>query len=83
MAHFHDQPELRQDGIAIDIPESEALGAAPRGGRLNINTTTPVNHNGCFDFDRVIKSGYVEKRTSKTKVRPCSVTLRLQTLTPM
>lgn len=28
-----------------------------------------VNQNGCFEFDRVIKSGYVEKRTQKTKVR--------------
>jgi hypothetical protein len=29
---------------------------------------SPVNQNGSFEFDRVIKSGYVQKRTSKTKV---------------
>lgn len=29
---------------------------------------TPVNQNGSFEFDRVLKSGYVHKRTQKTKV---------------
>lgn len=29
---------------------------------------SPVNNDGCFDFDRVVKSGYVQKRTQKTKV---------------
>jgi hypothetical protein len=29
---------------------------------------SPVNNDGCFDFDRVLKSGYVQKRTQKTKV---------------
>ncbi|KAJ4264765.1 hypothetical protein NW762_005008 [Fusarium torreyae] len=28
---------------------------------------SPVNNDGCFDFDRVLKSGYVQKRTQKTK----------------
>lgn len=28
---------------------------------------SPVNNDGCFDFDRVVKSGYVQKRTQKTK----------------
>ncbi len=30
--------------------------------------SSPVNQNGSFEFDRVIKSGYVQKRTQKTKV---------------
>ncbi|KAF3064665.1 putative PH domain-containing protein PB16A4.02c [Daldinia childiae] len=28
---------------------------------------SPVNQNGSFEFDRVLKSGYVQKRTQKTK----------------
>lgn len=30
---------------------------------------SPVNQNGCFEFDRIIKAGPVLKRTRKTKVR--------------
>lgn len=30
---------------------------------------SPVNQNGSFEFDRVIKTGYVQRRTQKTKVR--------------
>jgi hypothetical protein len=36
--------------------------------RLAVDTYSPVNQNGSFEFDRVIKSGYVQKRTQKTKV---------------
>lgn len=38
-------------------------------GRLGLDAFSPVNQNGSFEFDRVIKSGYVQKRASKTKVR--------------
>jgi hypothetical protein len=31
---------------------------------------SPVNQNGCFEFDRIIKAGSVLKRTRKTKVLP-------------
>ncbi|KAI1777951.1 PH domain-containing protein [Hypoxylon cercidicola] len=30
-------------------------------------SSSPVNQNGSFEFDRVLKSGYVQKRTQKTK----------------
>lgn len=33
----------------------------------NLNVLSPVNQNGSFDFDRVIKAGQVVKRTRKTK----------------
>lgn len=36
--------------------------------RLAVDTYSPVNQNGSFEFDRVLKSGYVQKRTQKTKV---------------
>jgi hypothetical protein len=39
-----------------------------RNGHLNLDTFSPVNQNGSFAFDRVLKSGEVLKRTRKTKV---------------
>ncbi|KAI9874045.1 MAG: hypothetical protein M1830_010258 [Pleopsidium flavum] len=38
-----------------------------RSGHLNLDTFSPVNQNGSFAFDRVLKSGDVKKRTRKTK----------------
>ncbi|KAK0385775.1 hypothetical protein NLU13_6952 [Sarocladium strictum] len=35
--------------------------------RLNVEAITPVRDDGCFEFDRVIKSGQVQKRTTKRK----------------
>ncbi|KAM0303565.1 hypothetical protein HYE67_003639 [Fusarium culmorum] len=42
------------------------LSARPRSSNLEA-VFSPVNNDGCFDFDRVLKSGYVQKRTQKTK----------------
>jgi hypothetical protein len=39
-----------------------------RTSHLSLDTFSPVNQNGSFEFDRVLKSGYVQKRTRKTKV---------------
>ena len=39
-----------------------------RSGHLNLDTFSPVNHDGSFVFDRVLKNGKVRKRTRKTKV---------------
>ena len=50
----------------VSIPQpSPAL----RSGHLNLDTFSPVNQKGHFEFDRVLKSGVVYKRTRKTKVR--------------
>ena len=49
----------------VPIPQSYS---AVRNGHLNMATFSPVNHNGHFEFDRVLKSGIVHKRTRKTKV---------------
>jgi hypothetical protein len=46
--------------------------------RLAVDTYSPVNQNGSFEFDRVIKSGYVQKRTQKTKVELSSVGIHLR-----
>ncbi|KAL8689352.1 MAG: hypothetical protein Q9224_004657 [Gallowayella concinna] len=38
-----------------------------RSGHLNLDTFSPVNQNGSFEFDRVLKSALVYKRTKNTK----------------
>ncbi|KAI4267757.1 MAG: hypothetical protein L6R38_008108 [Xanthoria sp. 2 TBL-2021] len=38
-----------------------------RSGHLNLDTFSPVNQNGSFEFDRVLRSGEVYKRTRKTR----------------
>ncbi|MCJ1308940.1 hypothetical protein MMC25_002595 [Agyrium rufum] len=38
-----------------------------RSGHLNLDVFSPVNQNGSFEFDRVIKSGELYKRSRKTK----------------
>ncbi|KAI1393391.1 PH domain-containing protein [Hypoxylon trugodes] len=60
-------------GATISIPPSSAM-AAPANtpinrlrNQLGIPASSPVNQNGSFEFDRVLKSGYVQKRTQKTK----------------
>ncbi|KAH8169587.1 PH domain-containing protein [Sarocladium implicatum] len=35
--------------------------------RLDVEAVTPIREDGCFEFDRVIKSGHVQKRTQKRK----------------
>lgn len=47
------------------IPEPSS--ARPRS-RLDLDVPVPVNQNGSFEADRVLKSGYVLRRTRKTKV---------------
>lgn len=44
-----------------------------RSGHLNLDTFSPVNQNGSFEFDRVLKSGEVFKRTRKTKVKTLEI----------
>ncbi|KAF7560316.1 hypothetical protein G7046_g3835 [Stylonectria norvegica] len=57
-------PRQRAPGDAtakLDIP------ARPRSHSNVVDAFSPVHNDGCFEFDRVIKSGYVQKRTQKTK----------------
>jgi hypothetical protein len=73
------QTQLASLSIATDPrpfdPPSTTAPLAPQNppapgtrSRLAADTYSPVNQNGSFEFDRVIKSGYVQKRTQKTKV---------------
>lgn len=63
------------------IPELGLPGRAPPGSipipqpvrtmkrnNLTLDTMSPVTQNGSFEFDRIIKSGQLSKRTKKTKV---------------
>ncbi|KAI6710370.1 hypothetical protein JHW43_007119 [Diplocarpon mali] len=52
-----------------------------RNSNLNLDTFSPVNQNGSFEFDRVLKSGHVQKRTRKTKAwKPIYLVLRPNSL---
>ncbi|KAI5460016.1 hypothetical protein BGZ63DRAFT_415443 [Mariannaea sp. PMI_226] len=43
----------------------------------NFDALSPVNNAGCFEFDRILKCGYVQKRTQKTKKwKPVYLVLR-------
>ncbi len=60
---------------ALSIPPPTEVPMPPpasasriRTSHLSLDTFSPVNQNGSFEFDRVLKSGYVQKRTRKTKV---------------
>lgn len=58
---------------ATNIPRSVMTGpvkpsATLLRSQLAMPSTSPLNLNGSFAFDRVIKSGYVQRRTQKTKV---------------
>lgn len=50
------------------IPVNTKLDVTSRPrSHSQVDAFSPVNNDGCFEFDRVLKSGYVQKRTQKTK----------------
>ncbi|ATY62040.1 PH domain containing protein [Cordyceps militaris CM01] len=54
----------------------DATAPRPRqNSRLDLDTSL-VSSNGCFEFDRVIKCGYVEKRTKTKQWKPVYLVLR-------
>lgn len=54
---------------AVSLPPPPTSASRIRNSHLNLDSFSPVNQNGSFEFDRVLKSGLVQKRTRKTKVR--------------
>ncbi|KAF2138666.1 uncharacterized protein K452DRAFT_311154 [Aplosporella prunicola CBS 121167] len=48
-------------------PAANAAEEAIRNHHLGMDVFSPVNQNGSFEFDRVLKSGEAQKRTRKTK----------------
>ncbi|KAK2629327.1 hypothetical protein QTJ16_000147 [Diplocarpon rosae] len=64
----------------VPLPQP-ATASRVRNSNLNLDTFSPVNQNGSFEFDRVLKSGYVQKRTRKTKAwKPIYLVLRPNSL---
>ncbi|ROV98270.1 hypothetical protein VSDG_04403 [Cytospora chrysosperma] len=79
-------PVQRSANIAIPIPPA-SISMPPQNSasrfkkQLSIDTYSPVNQNGSFEFDRVIKSGHLQKRTQKTKTwKPVYLVYRPDTL---
>lgn len=60
---------------AVQMPARSSATVAPssasrlRNSYLNPDVFSPVNQNGSYECDRVLKSGFVQKRTRKTKVK--------------
>lgn len=52
---------------AVALPPHSSASRI-RNSYLNLDAFSPVNQNGSFEFDRVLKSGFVQKRTRRTKV---------------
>lgn len=76
----HSQPRpiaghsLKLDSAIPALPHSVST---LRSGHLTLDTLSPVNQNGSFEFDRVIKAGEVLKRTRRTKSwKPIHIVLR-------
>ncbi|TFB01535.1 hypothetical protein CCMA1212_006222 [Trichoderma ghanense] len=62
------QGETRLQEAAVAARASSDAGALNRRSRLPLDTAAhPVLQTGCFEVDRVIKSGFVQKRGQKTK----------------
>ncbi|KAJ5160017.1 uncharacterized protein N7482_007021 [Penicillium canariense] len=55
---------------AIEVPGSLAhlRRAHSRNGQVNLDTFSPVNENGSFEFDRVLKTGRVFRRVKHKHV---------------
>lgn len=78
--HTAARPISTQTNIRITPPSDTTLPTSVRnlrGGQLTLDTYSPVNQNGSFEFDRIVKSGQVLKRTRKTKSwKPIYIVLR-------
>ncbi|KAL7919838.1 PH domain-containing protein [Trichoderma austrokoningii] len=61
------QGAARPQEAALAARSSCENNAPNRRSRLPLDTAAPVHQNGCFEIDRVIKSGCIQKRTQKTK----------------
>jgi hypothetical protein len=64
---------MRPTAMTLDTPRMPSTKTAT----ASVDLMSPVNQNGCFEFDRIIKAGTVVKRTRKTKSwKPVYLVLR-------
>jgi hypothetical protein len=63
-------PEGQSRSAAIQVPDHPIHFRAPpsRNGHVNLDTFSPVNENGSFEFDRVLKTGRVCRRVKHKHV---------------
>ena len=66
MASLYPARELTQP-LPINTNNLYSEQNGPRRSNIT-DAATPLSQSGCFEFDRIIKSGYVRKRTGRTKV---------------
>ena len=94
MAEIHSTPMVLQPreiggrAVPLQIPPPSSVplltpssSSKLRNSLLQLDTFSPVNQNGSFEFDRVLKSGLVQKRTRKTKVETQDTRTDNQSLT--
>ena len=58
---------IRAAGMTLDTPSQPRFDSG-KAASASVGVMSPVNQNGCFEFDRIIKAGNVVKRTRKTRV---------------
>jgi hypothetical protein len=61
-------PTSNGQSLASSSP-SQGAALSFRNGHLNLNTFSPVNENGSFEFDRVLKRGKVSCKIKSRHVR--------------
>ncbi|CBX96594.1 hypothetical protein IAQ61_005542 [Plenodomus lingam] len=67
---------ITSPAMRLDAPAPPRFDHA-KTSVATVGVMSPVNQNGCFEFDRIIKAGTVQKRTRKTRSwRPIYVVLR-------
>ncbi|KAJ5433081.1 uncharacterized protein N7458_012237 [Penicillium daleae] len=54
----------KSSAVPVPVPNALARLRPPpsRNGQINVDTFSPVNENGSFEFDRVLKTGRVSRR---------------------
>jgi hypothetical protein len=60
-------PNARSAGLKLETPTQPRFDNVAAAA-ASVGIMSPVNQNGCFEFDRIIKAGNVVKRTRKTRV---------------
>ena len=63
-------PDVERNKPTMSAVTILSAAGASRGGHMSLDVFSPVNENGSFEFDRVLKHGDVHIRSKRTKVRP-------------
>jgi hypothetical protein len=58
---------MRPPGMTLETPVQPRFDSV-KTASATVGVMSPVNQDGCFEFDRIIKQGNAVKRTRKTRV---------------